>query len=181
MESQKQKSNHQQVPINYETLSEGRKEVMLYLFQTMGEQTATLGAASQKHLALCNMGGIAALLAFAGTKGLDTAGLMVYAFYAFSVGLVCVSISMGCSYHITARLFGKLLDDLTEPADGSNDGTVDEIEPSPGPTCFERFSAGLHDFATEAATPLAWLALAAFVIGMVFGGLALDHLPPPKP
>jgi len=180
MESPESKPIRQQALTNYETLSEGRKEVMLFLFQTMAEQTATLGAASQKHIAICNMGGIAALLAFAGTKGLDTAGLMVYAFYAFSVGLILVSISMGCSYHMTASLFGKMLDDLMQPAPESSQSTENESKSSANATCFEKLCAGLHAFAVEAATPLAWLSLAAFCIGMFCGGLALDHLPSPK-
>ncbi|MNU43072.1 hypothetical protein D3C71_318480 [compost metagenome] len=173
MESQKQDSTPTESPITFEVLSDGRKEVMKYLLHTMGEQTAILGAAAQKHLAICNMGGIAALLAFAGTKGFDTAGLMVAAFYAFSAGLALVSMSMGCSYHITAEQFSNVLDNLLK--------TVEERQaPSPPPSCYQRLGAGLHWFATEAASPLAWLSFAAFAVGMVFGGLALDYLPAPK-
>ncbi len=180
MEGQEQTPNHQQAPIIFETLSDGRKEMMRYLFETSAEQTAILGAASQKHIAICNLGGIAALLAFAGTKGLDTAGMMVHAFYAFSVGLVLISVSMGCSYHITARLFRRLLDDLLKPAGGNDDPTGKAKKTQTGPTCFQQFCKGMLDFATYAATPLAWMALVAFVVGMVFGGIALDHLPTPS-
>lgn len=180
MENQGRKAYVEQAPIKFETLSEGRKDVMRYLLQSMGEQTAIIGAASQKHVALCNMGGIAALLAFAGTKGLDTAGMMVSAFYAFAVGLVLVSVSMGCSYHATAKVFELLLDDLMAPVGASAAGTGKEKKKSTILAWCRQLRGRLLDISPVAATLLAWAALGAFVVGMVYGGLALDHLPPAK-
>ncbi|MFY1894733.1 hypothetical protein ACOTCN_12170 [Achromobacter xylosoxidans] len=175
MESQHQSSDAAQPPIAFEMLSEGRKEVMKYMLHTAGEQTAILGATAQKHLAICNMGGIAALLAFAGTKGFDTAGLMVAAFYAFSAGLVLITISMGCSYHSIAQQFGIVLNRLLETSAETQDLSTPD-QPSFG----KKFVAGLYWFATAASSPIAWLSFLAFATGMVFGGLALDYLPPPK-
>ncbi|MNU04866.1 hypothetical protein D3C72_2494610 [compost metagenome] len=67
-----------------------------------------------------------------------------------------------------------------EPADERRKRLEAEAESPTVATCAKRFTEALHSLATEATAPLAWLALAAFVAGMVFGGLALDHLPPQK-
>lgn len=157
--------------IRFEDLTEGEREIWRFVLEAVTGQTAALGSAVQKHIAVANMGGVAALLAFAGTKGLDAAGYMVVAFWAFGAGLALVTLSMACSYHLTTDMYQTLLADLTRPSG-----------PPPTPPAkkfFKRIEGRLVRAAIWWATPLSWLAFLALLIGMLCGGLALRNLSPP--
>lgn len=157
--------------IRFEDLTEGEREIWRFILEAVTGQTAALGSAVQKHIAIANMGGLAALLAFAGTKGLDAAGHMVQAFWAFGAGLALVTLSMACSYHLTRDLYERLLVDLTQPS-----GPPPEL---PAANCWKEFQRGLVAIAVWCATPLAWMGFAALLIGMLRGGLALGNLATP--
>ncbi|KXA71807.1 hypothetical protein [Bordetella hinzii] len=155
--------------IRFEELTEGEREIWRFVLEAVTGQTAALGSAVQKHIAVANMGGLAALLAFAGTKGLDAAGHMVSAFWAFGVGLALVTLSMACSYHLTTDMYAKLLADLTRPSGAS--------PAQPPLNLWQKIQNRLVRIAVWWATPLAWMAFAALLTGMVQGGLALGSLP----
>lgn len=154
--------------IRFEELTDGEREIWRFVLEAVTGQTAALGSAVQKHIAIANMGGLAALLAFAGTKGLDAAGHMIHAFWAFGIGLALVTLSMACSYHLTTDMYEKLLDDLTRPAGPPP-------TPAPSKLC-KKIQSRLVRVAVWWATPLAWLAFAALLVGMLQGGLALGSL-----